>query len=66
MVQSWSTSKIELTVPQLINPAILPLAPSDTLRFDLITSYGRYRATLTQTDIDRLDRDGVLTFPPPP
>jgi hypothetical protein len=66
VVRTWSSTKIEFTVPPLLSPTSLPLVGADTLRLDLITSYGVYRTILTQADINKLDRDGNLTFSPSP
>lgn len=65
-VKSWSWNRIEFTVAPLINKTSLPVAPSETLKFELLTLYGRYVGILTQTDIDKLDRDGSVAFPPLP
>jgi hypothetical protein len=66
VVRTWSATRIELTVPQLVDPASLPLAATDKLRLDLITSYGVYRAILNPADVDKFQSDGTLTLPPYP
>jgi hypothetical protein len=66
VVRSWTATRIEFTVPQLIDPASLPLAPSDLLTFILITTNGNFRAILTPADVEKLATDGSLTFPPSP
>jgi hypothetical protein len=66
-VQSWTPNKIELTVPQLINDASLPLALGDLLTFVLFTNDGpSHRVILTKGDVDKFQRDGILTFTPSP
>jgi hypothetical protein len=64
-VQTWSPTRIEFLVPPLANPNILPLSPTDELWFHLKTSQGFYAVKLTQADIDKFERDGILTFAPP-
>jgi hypothetical protein len=66
VVRSWTPTRIEFTVPQLIDPASLPLAPPDLLTFVLITTNGFFRAILTPADVEKLTADGSLTFSPSP
>jgi hypothetical protein len=66
LVRSWSPTRMEFTVPVLLDRASVPLAPTDVLNFSILTQAGIFRAVLTKDDVDRLERDGVLTFPHSP
>jgi hypothetical protein len=65
-IRSWTPTRIEFTVPTLLNEASLPLASTETLELELITANGRYIATLSPADVDKFQRDGTLTLPPYP